>query len=393
MPSEPAPPDLEPEAAAWWRPSLGKSVIIAALFVLAMVAVRWDSRTGFTSLLSFGTQRFDERLPALRPLPLAKLSEPGFDGQFGAQLAVDPDLRRPEVRDALDNPAYRGRRIFLAWTAHVIGGGDPWTILQVYALQNVVFWLVLAWLIMRELRDAPTPSAIATWLGCMMTIGALDNVRQSLSDLAGVLLLTLAVIAMRKERTWAAVGALGLSGLVRETSLLGITVLWPDGARGKQPIYRTALLCACAVLPLLLWVAWLSWVIPGGNALGRGNFDWPGLAFVRHCWICLGQLARGNFDSRYLLGLIGAVGLASQSLGLLLRPRPAEYWWRIGASFAVLFWVLGDSVWKGYWSAARAVLPMTFAFNLLAVGHRRFWTRMSLANAGLVAHGIWRMLP
>jgi hypothetical protein len=375
------------------RPSLGKSVAVAVIFVLAMVAARWDSRTGFTALISFGDQVPFQRLPALRVLPLATVGGHGFDGQFGAQLAVEPDLRRPEARDALDNPSYRGRRIFLSWTAHLIGGGDPWTILQVYALQNVAFWLALSWLVMRQLRDAPTPRAIAIWMGCMMTIGTLDSVRQSLCDLPGVLLLALAVMALRNGRPWAAAAAMAVAGLVRETTLLGIGVFWPGDAIRKRPGIRVAALCICSVLPLLLWVVWLSRVVPEGNALGRGNFDWPGLAFLRHCWICTEQLIRGNLDSRYLFGLIGAVGLASQSLGLLCRPRPAEYWWRIGASFALLFWVLGDNVWSGYWSAARAVLPMTFAFNLLAVGDRRFWTRMSVANAGLIAHGIWRMLP
>jgi hypothetical protein len=36
---------------------------------------------------------------------------------------------------------------------------------------------------------------------------------------------------------------------------------------------------------------------------------------------------------------------------------------------------------------------MTFAFNLLAPDDRRFWLRVIVANAGLVLHGIWRMLP
>jgi hypothetical protein len=390
---EEIPADLDLAPVSSKPPSLGAAVAIAVIFVLAMVALRWDSRTGFTSLISFGGPKWEHRLPELRALPLAKDPGTGYDGQFGAQLAVAPDPRTKEIANALDNPAYRGRRIFLAWTAHVIGGGDPWTVLQVYALQNVAVWLALSWVVLGELKGMPRQRAVMVWTCCMMTIGALDSVRQSLSDLSGVFLLALAVLALRKGRRWAAVVALAVAGLVRETSLLGATVLWPNGSPGKRPWLAALASCALAILPLLAWVAWLSWAVPQANALGKGNFDWPGVSLLRHCRICAGQLAGGNYDSRYLFGLVGALGLGFQSVDILLRPRYSELWWRIAVGFALLFWVLGDNVWKGYWSAARAVLPMTFAFNLLSSADRRFWTRMSLANAGLVAHGIWRMLP
>jgi hypothetical protein len=150
---------------------------------------------------------------------------------------------------------------------------------------------------------------------------------------------------------------------------------------------------ALAVIPLFAWVSWLHSGVPEGEALGHHNFDWPGVGLIRHCSLCISNLARGDFDSRYIFGLVGALGLGFQSLDILLRPRTTEAWWRIGVGFALLFWVIGDDVWRGYWGAARALLPMTFAFNLLVPDDRRFWARLSIANAGLVAHGIWRMLP
>jgi len=388
----PAPTGPDPAAARkpspFWRP-----VATAVIFVLAMVALRWDGRTGFTSLLSFGGPKWEQRLPVLRPLPLARDGGTGYDGQFGAQLAVAPDPRTPEIRDALDNPVYRERRILLSWTAHIIGGGDPWTVLQVYALQNVAAWLALSWLVWRELRAAPRPRAVALWMGCMMTVGALDCVRLSLGDLSGVLLLALAVLALGRGRPWTAAGALAVAGMVHDTCLLGATALWPGGSRGKRPLLGAAARLCIAVLPLLAWTAWLSRAAPGAGALGQGNFDWPGVGVVRHCGRCLGQLCQGNFDSRYLFGLIGAAGLGFQSLDILLRRRYSEPWWRVAVGFAVLYWFLGYNVWSGYWAAARTLLPMTLAFNLLSPGDRRFWGRTCVANAGLVFHGIWRMLP
>jgi hypothetical protein len=358
-----------------------------------MVAVRWDARTGFTSLLAFGGPKFEQRLPVLKSLPIARDRSTGYDGQFGAQLAVAPDPRTPELQAAFDNPAYRARRIALAWTAHVIGGGKPWAVLQVYALQNLAVWLGLAWLVWRDLRSVPGRRAVASWSCCMLTLGALDCVRLSLTDLFAVFLLVLAVRAVAMGRPWAAAGALAVAGLTRETALLGGTALLPAGKARASAWLKAAGLLACSVAPLVSWAAWLALNVSREGALGRNNLDWPGFALTRHCSLCIAHLAHGDFDTRYSLGLIGALGLGYQSLDLLLRPRWSETWWRVGLGFALLFWVLGDDVWKGYWAAARALLPMTFAFTFLAPHERKFWARLAVGNAGLVLHGIWRMLP
>jgi hypothetical protein len=358
-----------------------------------MVAARWDARTGFTSLLSFGGPKFEHRLPVLRALPIARDPGTGYDGQFGAQLAVAPDPRGPKIRDALDNPAYRSRRILLSWTAHVFGAGNPWRVLQAYALQNVAVWLALSWLVWRELRPASGARSAAIWFSCMMTVGALDSIRLSLTDLPAILLLALAVAALAKGRPWLATGAFAVAGLTRETSLLGGAALWPARTQGKRAWILGAARCSCAVLPLVLWTGWLARKLSPDGLLGSNNFAWPAVAFVRHCAQCAAHLESGDFSSRQIFGLIGALGLGFQSVHVLLRPRWSEPWWRVGAGFALLLWVLGDGVWEGYWAASRALLPMTFAFSILLPDDRRFWPRLIFANAGLVIHGIWRMIP
>ncbi len=366
------------------------AALLATAFVLGMVALRWDSRTGFTSLLAFGGPKWEERLRVLHALPIAQDAGTGYDGQFGAELAISPDPRSPEVQAALDNPPYRSRRILLPWTAHLLGRGNAWATLQVFALQNVVLWLGVAWLTARALRVASDRRAVALWLACVLTLGALDSVRLSLTDLGAVALLLLAAELVDRGSSWGAAAALALAGLARETSVLAVTLLWPK-ARAGAP--RAAAQVVLALLPLALWVGWLYQVLPQAGALGKGNFSWPGVSFVRHAVLCLRQIAGGNFDSRYTLGLLGALSLGYQSLSLLLRPRPANAWWRMGVPFALLFWVVGDPVWSGYWAAARALLPLTFAYNLLLQDDEKFWGKLTLANLPLVAHGVWRMLP
>jgi hypothetical protein len=113
---------------------------------------------------------------------------------------------------------------------------------------------------------------------------------------------------------------------------------------------------------------------------------------VRHLAGCARELGRGNFDSRYLFGLIGAAGLAGQSIYLLRRWRDPDRWLRLGLPFAVLFWFLGDQVWHGYWAVARTLLPMTFAFNRALLAERRAGARLVAGNL-FVLHGICRFLP
>lgn len=367
----------------------------AALFVLAMVAVRWDSGTGFTSLLRFAEHFPLSRVPALSGVPVRTVPGNGYDGQYYSQLAVQPDVRDPAVRAALDNPAYRARRILLIATAHLAGGGNPWLTLQVYALQNILVWLVLGWLILREVDSFPGLSRAAAWSACMLGIGSLDCVRMGLVDLAPVLMLAVGAILVRSGRPRLALGAMALAGLARETSLVGGALLAGprDAVGGIRAWLRTAALWALAAAPVLLWAAWLQANVPGSGLPIRGNFGWPPVPLLRSWSACLAHLAAGEFRSRWIFGLLCGANLAYQSLFLLLRPRWDEPWWRIGIGFAVLFWFLGDSVWHGYWAAARVVLPMTFAFNLLAPRDRWFWVRFGAANAGLMAHGIWRMLP
>jgi hypothetical protein len=364
----------------------------AVVFVLAMVGARWDAHTGFTRLLCFGGPKWEDRLPVLRALPLARDTGSGYDGQFGAQLAVSPDPASPEVQGALDNPAYRSRRILLPWVAHLLGGGDPWATLRVFALENVLAWLLAAFLVWRWVDDLPGDHALATWLACMLSLGVLDSVRLSLTDLAGLLLILIAVGLVRSGRAWAAAAALALAGLAREASVLATPLFFPGKGTPASARLRPAAAAVVSVLPLAAWLAWIHHAVPGAEA-GRGNFSWPAFGFARHCAVCIAHMGSGDLDSRYTFGLLGALSLGFQSLFLLCRPRWQDPLWRASLGFALLFWVLGDEVWHGYWAAARAVLPMTFAFNLAYRGERWSWARLGAANLPLVLHGVWRMLP
>jgi len=351
-----------------------------------MVALRWNREDGFTQLIPFGDDWAPQRLPALKGVPIATVPGGGYDGQFYAQIAVRPEPTSPEVQKALDNPSYRFRRILLPLVAHVLGGGQPRAVLNVYALLNVAAWLGLAGIWWMEV-GASTKYGAAVWLACLLSLGALDSVRLSLTDLPGVLVLVLAARALQMKRPRRATLWFLIAGFVRETAIFAAAV-FPAGK--KTGAGRAWSLKAIAIVPVLAWMFWLQLNLPGDS--GAQNFAWPGLGLAQHLALCARQLAAGNFDSRYLFGIIGTLGLAYQSLFVLTRWRQSDPWTRLGLPFAVLFWCFSAYVFSGYWAAARAVLPLTFAFNRLLAKERSFWFHFIAGNLFML-HGIWRMLP
>jgi len=361
----------------------------AVVFVLGVVAAHWRPDTGFTSLIRFGHEFDGRRLPQIETRPLAVVPGAGYDGQYYAQLAVQPDVTDPDLQRALDVTAYRARRILLPLVAHAAGFGRARATLEIYALLNTVCWLALAWCWWRWLPDHGARGT-AAWLASLLSLGALDSVRFSLSDLPMMLALALGVRALERGRGKLAAAAFLAAGFVRETAVLA---LQPFGAGGTPRERRAAWLrAALCTAPVALWCAFLAWRVPGPSLGVGGNFDWPGVAFARQLLRCGSELGHGNFDSRYLFGLIGAVGMAYQSVYLLRRWRAPDPWLRLGVPFAVLFWFLGDYVWLGYWAVARATLPMLFVFNRAILAERRISVHLVAGNL-FVLHSVYRFLP
>ncbi|MDI1320015.1 MAG: hypothetical protein PSW75_07465 [bacterium] len=366
---------------------------IVSLLFAALVLAKFSPATGFTGLIRFGESWQERRHPSLQNLPIATASESnGYDGQFYAQIALDPFLRSPALAQVLDSPAYRARRILTPGTAAILGLGNPWWTLQAYALLNVLCWFALGWLLFRHIGGADWP-AFARWVGCMFSIGVLDSVRQSLVDLPAVLLLVLAVTAFTQIRTsprttlWLALG-----NLTKETSLLGALALSCDPSRRPFPWKRAALSLAAAALPLALWSLYVEQRFAGTTGgTGLGNFTWPLLGLLKQARNCLREVSLGNLDGRYSFCLVAILGLLTQAWVLWRNPQPASPWWRIGFAYSILLLFLSSWVWSGYWAACRAVLPMTIAFNLLLPANRLFWPLWILGNLTLL-HGVWRFL-
>jgi hypothetical protein len=365
------------------------AIILAALALLTLVALKFDPAAGFTPLLRFGDPWASKRLPATQQLPIAVVpNSVGYDGQFYAQLAVSPALRDAALDAALDAPAYRARRILAPATAHFLGLGRPWFVLNAYALLNVACWFVFALLLAREI-PLSTPDGVARWLACVFSLGVLDSVRQSLVDLPALLLLLLSVRAFRAEKHPATGLAAALGHLTKETNLLASAALLLARPRFD---WRRVTLFAVTALPLGSWSLYVAARFPGSSlSTGTGNFTWPFVGALGQLATSTREILSGNFDSRHTFALLGIAGLALQAATLLRHRTPADPWWRIGVAYAALLAFLGPWVWSGYWAACRAALPLTLAFNLLLRPGPAFWPLWIFGNLTAL-HGVWRFL-
>ncbi len=365
-----------------------RSIRLAAIaFVVLFVGWRWDRTTGFTGLPRFGEDLKERRLPVLQTLPIKDSPRSGYDGQFYAQIAVEPNVASPDLGRALDKSSYRPRRILLPLLAYGLGAGQAWVVLQIYALLNTAAWLWLAVILWRLLPRNDWRHT-AAWLGVMLSVGALDSVRLALTDLPAALLLVLAASAMERGRERIATLWVLLAGFTREISVAGALLVRSTAGSG-----RTFFLRAASTGPVLLWCAWLAWRLPGPVG-HEGNIDWPGFAFLRQLVSNLQLVLAGDFNPRVVFGVLGGLGLAAQSLFVLNQWRAfaANAWVRMALPFAVLFWLIGADPWLDYRAVARDCLPMTLVFNLLWARRTEaspFWL---LANV-IVIDGVTRMAP
>ena len=365
---------------------------IAALVFACLVLAKFSPQSGFTSLIRFGGTWQDRRHSALQDIPIATAPESnGYDGQFYAQIALDPLLRSPELEHIIDSPAYRARRILVPVTATLLGLGRPAWILQVYALLNVLCWFALGWYLIGQI-DLSDRLAFSRWVGCMFSMGVLESVRQSLVDLPALLLLVLAIHSWSKPQSGRSVLWLALANLAKETSLLNALALHCDKSLRLFPWRRMGLSLLIIILPLALWSLYVQQRFANNlGAGGFGNFSWPLLGPLTQAKSSLREISLGNLDGRYSFSLIAIIGLAIQVCFFWCSPRCESSWWRVGAAYSLLLIFLSSWVWSGYWAVCRAVLPMTIAFNLLLPATRSFWPLWILGNLTAL-HAVWRFL-
>ena len=258
------------------RPSsftAGHRLWVAAMLAVfgVMVGLRYETEKGLTALIQFDVMFAERSNPVLQTIPHHVRSPTGFDGQFYAQIALDPLLRDPVTKQALDAPSYRARRILMPLMSYVVGFGRPDWIIQVYPFINVACWLLLLWLILTRL-----PPANAFQRACLtallFTSGLIETVRLALPDLPATVLMLLPYFLPLGAATAALTFACAC--LARETSALGVVAFFVYRTPSEKPLHARVGWAVSALLPLAAWMAYVHSRF-GADTLTGGNLALP----------------------------------------------------------------------------------------------------------------------
>lgn len=362
--------------------------VASALVILFLIAVArfYHPGTGFTALLGMPAGH-DFETPAFRSVPHYEYPAwASYDGQFYVQRALDPLLRDPAVDRAMDLAPFRARRILFSWTAYAIGLGRPAWIVEAYALQNVVCWLLLAALLTRWI--APTSGrGLALWAACLFAHGMMWSVRFALLDGPSLLLTAFAVSAVERGRPLLSAAVAGVSALGRETNLL--VVLAQPVPSGRRQWMRLAAALALTVLPLLIWYDYLWSIYRSTLLTGTDQLVLPGAGLAEIWRGALAGIARNGLLSGDGLAFSLMLALGVQALYLFSRREYAAPWWRVAVAYGVLMLLL-DRVLANPATGAitRVLLPMTVGFNVLLASERRgtrFWPWFAAGNLHLIS--------
>ena len=361
-------------------PNRFRVLIYLGLLILPIVHVliKYNSETHFTCLIYFGSFSNESVLKEVRDIPRALRSKYGYDGQYYAQIAIDPSLKNPQLKQAIDSPSYRSRRIFVPTLCYLLGLGKPWLILQVYALINLFFYALLLYGLIHFLK----PHNLKHLLGIaaiMWSTGCLISIERALLDLPAA---TLIFFASYFEN-FLAFPVFAMALLTKETSLLSIFALpWLTNHHLKH-VGKMLSGLGVVMIPLFLWVYYVHNTF-NGTYTGTNNFGIPLVAFSEHIWNTVKAFyAQPN---KYLLfELLAPSSLLLQALYLLKKIRLNSRFWRMGIGFAVLFFFLGKATFAEQIAYCRIVLPLTISFNLILLEHekRHFSIWFLLGNVGL----------
>lgn len=331
-------------------------VVAFCLIPTAFVASQYSRGHGFTKLLDVGWIFLPRALPQFQALRPVTPQEKGYDGQFYAQIAIDPSLRDPHFRTMGDNPEYLGRRILMSALAWTLSFGQPAAAVTIYSLLNLVAWYGLFALILNSQRPA-TRQAWCCVAGIMLSTGVFVSIARSMTDLPAATLLVLAAVL----GGWSRAIALLLSVLTREAYLVTAWAPILDLPKAVR-FWRGAAQITIIILPWIAWATYLHWRL-NMPEYGHANFDWPFKGWLHSI---MSAIANGK-----PLKLAALLSLLVQLAYLVRRPQLSSFYWRFAISFAITGSLLSNDPFGGESSFTRDLLPMTIGFNILLLKEPR----------------------
>jgi hypothetical protein len=346
---------------------IGILCFLPSLFVLR----QFSAGHSFTKLLEVGPVFLPRALPQFQAIDPVTFHNKGYDGQFYAQVALDPLLRNKQLVTALDIPEYRSRRILMPALAWLLGLGRPLAVVTAYSFINLAAWYAMLTLLVRSER----PQTIQDWLclvAIMLTTGACASFQRSLTDLPAAALMVAAIIA-------AGISGpifLALSVLTKETYAICAWAPLVDLRAKPNAFWRGLAQLALILLPTLIWAIYVRSRFPV-HFYGDRNFSWPFEGWI-YGFVYLAT-------HRKFFGIVAMFSLLIQFIYLAIRRRMDSFYWRVAVSFAIASCFLSDDPFTSEVSFTRDLLPTTIGFNVLLMrdAPARFGRWFVAGNIGL----------
>ncbi len=344
----------------------------AVIYFIASVASYYDSRFGFTSLAHFGYSKIETQNQALlRTSHYIHPNNSGFEGQFYAANALQPFGEAESVSN------FHLRRILFSWTAFVLGTGNPDWILQAYCIQNFIFWLGSAWLLLYWFPPTHWQNLIR-YLGTLFSLGMVSSLQFALLDGPSLFLILLAMRWLERGLPWLGTIALGIAGLGKETNLLAAASLAESGSETKS-VSRIII----TAVPLTVWIAWIviSLGSPSSHLPDRQYIDFPLLGFAKAILGNLKDAGETSFPASFYLKLALMIAIVIQGFYLLAIVKQDSLWRRLGIAYCVILALTGKDLWLDEQATIHRIgLPLLLCFNVLFTRDNRFFLVLVLAN-------------
>lgn len=351
--------------------SLKLAIIYSILLIMpiSIILYHYTPENKLLDLIYFGKDYESIALPESHDIIMERHREIGYDGQFYAQLALDPSLKNPQLEIAIDNPRYRARRIGLPFLAYFLGLGRPDYILHIYSILNFIFWILLLIVITRYIGFAKHRDILLAF-SLLWTTGTAVSIERSLTDLPSA---SLCVLAISLKGKWIiSMILLCFSGLIKDTSLLSFSAVpWKKDIKYID-IKRSFLSFLVCIFPLVLWMIYINFNISKGSTGGLENFTIPLIDIITKFNNAIIYLRTGIPKARHFqefFEILAPLSLLIQAIYLLYKPRIKSSAWRLGIGFAFLTFIININVWYEQFAYTRVLLPLTFSFNLLIHKH------------------------
>lgn len=383
-----------------------------ALLVARPFAATYDQDHGFTRLIRFGERFEAEALPALQNTPhFVHRTGPGhplhtgYDGQFYAQVALDPLLLQSrQMSRGFDEAGYRTQRILHPALANLLGLGRPNLVLRAYVLLGVAWWLaLLGWLLFSvQLRPFGARAGLVVTAICL-SFGVTESMARCLPDVAAATLILFALQGSAGLGAWAVAAA----ALARNTGVLGAAGLLTTSL-DPTSLRRNLKVGLVAVVPLVAWLGYVVYRFGTERLAGNDNLDWPVVALADRLARAIAEMSAVDFSWRNVPHLLAVdhrarelLAVAAAVVQVVFVLAHARRWrgsrWpaplvRVGIAFCVLALCLGGNVWYATEAAMRALIPLNIAFNLLLLRSPAavFIPLFTLGNATLI-HSVFSL--